>query len=127
MMETFKCNQCGICCEKYGHNLQADTEDIGRWYLLAIDPLVSDKVSDLASELLSYTQMGKVGMGVDLWISGKTYEEMNRCPYYRKTKKGNYCRLHKADPRLKPNVCSQYPVDKEQKERDKCEGEYIYD
>ncbi|NDU79953.1 MAG: hypothetical protein G3I11_01185 [Ferrovum sp.] len=55
----------------------------------------------------------------DFWVSPKTGEEANRCPWFRKVwnKQVFKCQIYN----VRPDACRNYPVDREQMQKDECE------
>lgn len=99
------CNQCGKCCLKYsaGSGLGSATEEeLELW-------------RENRPDILDYTDESLP----DLWISPRTGEETNRCPWLRKLplKEKYKCRIHD----LRPNTCHYYPINIDQMIRDGCE------
>ena len=109
--DGFECKQCGHCCtlsDAYqGSASEADVkmwEDNDRWDIL-------DWVSTI------YGKNGEVFCH-DIWISPTTHDWVNRCPWLRKLpNKDKYiCRIHD----MKPELCRNYPLDKEHAEKTSC-------
>lgn len=99
-----ECKRCGKCCLKYsnGSGLGCATkQDMSRW----VD----------RPDILVYADPSLP----DLWVSPKTGEETNRCPWLRKdrTKNTYTCRIHN----VRPDVCRAYPINKGQMVNDGCE------
>lgn len=94
------CTQCGKCCEKYGHSLQATAADIEQWRRKA--PWILDYVDE---------DLG------DLWINPVTRDEVYRCPWIGSAQGKAVCRIYEH----RPAVCRNYPVDIEQMRKDDCE------
>ena len=88
------CIQCGRCCMNM-HGT-ADHEDIERW---EDRPDIMNTVEVFDNSF------------ADLWFSKITGEEATRCPWLRKVRgKDIYkCTIHD----VKPNVCRNFPINKE--------------
>ncbi|MCK4488067.1 MAG: hypothetical protein KAU38_15080, partial [Desulfobacterales bacterium] len=56
----------------------------------------------------------------DIWISPRTGDDVNRCPWLRKLPKRNkyICRIHD----VKPEHCRKYPQSKKHAEETGCKG-----
>ena len=89
-MEKFECVQCGHCCLDHENRY-----DILEW----VDTFASLN---------------------DVWISPKTGEPVNRCPWLRKlSKKDKYiCRIHET----KPEHCRNFPKSKRHALESGCKG-----
>lgn len=102
------CNGCGKCCFKYGATQipEAYDTDLENWR--AFRP---DLLNYIGSELAP-----------DLWfhpVTGREFDERDRCPWLRKRPgRDQYrCRIYS----VRPEPCAGYPVDVDQMIRDGCE------
>jgi len=97
-MEKFKCIQCGHCCLELPEAYQTSVPDydVKRWE------------REQRFDILEWVRA--FGYGNDIWISPKTDEDVNRCPWLRKLPKQNkyICRIHET----KPEHCRNFPKSK---------------
>jgi Fe-S-cluster containining protein len=106
------CTQCGKCCLLHagdpGNEQSTNTglgmatdEDLARW---------RDR-----PDIMRFIDPGLP----DLWVSPRTGEDTERCPWLRKLPRQHKykCRIYD----VRPNACRGYPVDIEQMVRDGCE------
>jgi Fe-S-cluster containining protein len=97
-MEKFECVQCGHCCLDLSDAFQTSVpdSDVIRWE--------SENRYDILECVDSFAGLN------DIWISPKTGEPVNRCPWLRKLpKKDKYiCRIHET----KPEHCKNFPKSK---------------
>jgi Fe-S-cluster containining protein len=102
--QDFKCLQCGHCCLNLAicTTGKATPEDIARWE--------NEKRYDILRGV-SIFHYGEEGNWGDLWINPDTGEDANRCPFLRKIRNQNKYKYLIQD--TKPEVCRQYPCDKE--------------
>jgi len=107
-MEKFECIQCGHCCLNLSDAYQTSVpdSDVERWKCeQRLDILVwVDTFADIN----------------DIWISPKTGEYVNRCPWLRKLPKQNkyICRIHET----KPEHCRNFPKSKRHALEKGCKG-----
>ena len=91
-MEKFKCVQCGHCCLDLSGAYQTSVpdSDVTRWE--------SEQRFDILEWVISF------GGTNEIWISPKTGEYVNRCPWLRKLPKQNkyICRIHGDKARTLP-------------------------
>jgi Fe-S-cluster containining protein len=103
-MDKFKCVHCGNCCTNLSdaHCTDCHPEDYIRWE------------GEERNDILAWISFG------DLWISPKTGEDVDRCPWFRKKRNKNtyYCRIHET----KPRHCREYPKFKRHALLTSCQG-----
>jgi len=110
-MSEFKCKQCGNCCLNLGVSTtgRASAEDISRWE------------SEGRHDILKWVSIFDYGGGIkygDLWINPKTGDDASRCPFLRKNQNKYRCLIQDT----KPEICRQYPKDKEFALETGCSG-----
>ena len=97
-MEKFECIQCGHCCLELSGAIQTSVpdSDVKRWKC--------EQRFDIQVWVGTFADMN------DIWISPKTGEYVNRCPWLRKLPKQNkyICRIHET----KPEHCRNFPKSK---------------
>ena len=97
-MEKFKCVQCGHCCFELSGAYQTSVpdSDVKRWR--------REQRFDILEWVGPFEGMDEI------WISPKTGEYVNRCPWLRKLPKQNkyICRIHET----KPEHCRNFPKSK---------------
>ena len=109
----FVCRQCGQCCLNLGDAFTtcATDEDVRRWeaagrydILAWVDPIA----------------VGGDQYVFDIWVSPRTGEDVNRCPWLRKVRgEDRYvCRIHD----LKPDHCRRYPTSRRHAAETGCPG-----
>ncbi|MBW2369293.1 MAG: YkgJ family cysteine cluster protein [Deltaproteobacteria bacterium] len=107
-MEKFKCVQCGRCCLELPDAYQTSVSDydVKRWK--------RENRSDILEWVDSFMGLN------DIWISPKTGEPVNRCPWLRKLPKKNkyICRIHET----KPEHCRNFPKSKRHALENGCNG-----
>jgi Fe-S-cluster containining protein len=107
-MEKFRCVQCGHCCLDLSGAYQTSVpdSDLTRWE--------SEQRFDILEWVVSFGGMNEI------WISPKTGEYVNRCPWLRKLpKQSKYiCRIHET----KPEHCRNYPKSKRHALDTGCKG-----
>ena len=107
-MEKFECVQCGHCCLDLSDAYQASVPetDVLRWK--------SENRYDILEWVDTFAGLN------DIWISPKTGEPVNRCPWLRKvSKKDKYiCRIHET----KPEHCRNFPKSKRHALENGCKG-----
>jgi Fe-S-cluster containining protein len=107
-MEKFKCVQCGHCCLDLSDAYQTSVpeSDIKRWR--------REQRFDILEWVGPFEGMDEI------WISPKTGEFVNRCPWLRKLpKKSEYiCRIHET----KPEKCRNFPNSKRHALDNGCKG-----
>ena len=107
-MEKFKCVQCGHCCLDLSDAYQTSVpeSDIKRWK--------REQRFDILEWVGPFEGMDEI------WISPKTGEYVNRCPWLRKLpKKSKYiCRIHET----KPEKCRKFPKSKRHALDNGCKG-----
>lgn len=111
--KDFKCKQCGNCCLKLydAFATSATEEDIRLW---------KEKERE---DILQWVDPIPVGDGYfvyDIWISPKTGEDVERCPWLRKLPNKNKYICHIHD--VKPKHCREYPRSKKHAEKTGCKG-----
>ena len=101
------CNGCGKCCVKY-------TEGAGGAGLGCATERDLERLRERPDVLAWIPHMPP-----DLWIHPATGEEAMRCPWLRKLLNRTVykCRIHD----VRPDICRNYPLDKEQMRNDGCE------
>ncbi len=107
-MEKFKCVQCGHCCLNLSDAYQTSVPetDIKRWE--------REQRFDILEWVGPFEGMDEI------WISPKTGEYANRCPWLRKLPKQNkyICRIHET----KPEKCREFPKSKRHALDNGCKG-----
>ncbi|MGD8891326.1 MAG: YkgJ family cysteine cluster protein [Desulfobacterales bacterium] len=107
-MEKFECIQCGHCCLNLSGAYQTSVpeSDIKRWK--------REQRFDILEWVGPFEGMDEI------WISPKTGEYVNRCPWLRKLPKQNkyICRIHEA----KPEHCRNFPKSKRHALDNGCKG-----
>ena len=107
-MEKFKCVQCGHCCLDLSDAFQTSVpdSDVNRWR--------SENRYDILEWVDTFAGFN------DIWISSKTSEPVNRCPWLRKLpNKDKYiCRIHVT----KPEHCRKFPKSKRHAIESGCKG-----
>ena len=107
-MEKFKCVQCGHCCLDLPDAYQTSVpeSDLKRWK--------HENRSDILKWVDTFGGLN------DIWISPKTGEPANRCPWLRKLPKKNkyICRIHDT----KPEHCRKFPRSKRHALENGCKG-----
>jgi Fe-S-cluster containining protein len=107
-MEKFKCVQCGHCCLDLSGAYQTSVpdSDVKRWK--------REQRFDILEWVGPFEGMDEI------WISPKTGEYVNRCPWLRKLpKKSKYiCRIHET----KPEHCRNFPKSKRHALDNGCKG-----
>jgi Fe-S-cluster containining protein len=107
-MEKFKCIQCGHCCLDLSGAYQTSVpdSDVTRWE--------SEQRFDILEWVISFGGINEI------WISPKTGEYVNRCPWLRKLPKQNkyICRIHGT----KPEHCRNFPKSKRHALDNDCKG-----
>lgn len=109
-MKDFNCLQCGKCCFHY-YDVGCPTFEEHE-YQRFLDAGRYDVI-----EMLSPIPIGEMTI-YDGWFRGD--RELDKCPWVRKLpNKNKYkCMIHEC----KPDVCANYPVDKEQALKIGCEA-----
>ncbi len=106
--KNFECKQCGNCClnliDAYGTSVS--DEDIDMWK--------REERFDILEWVITFGGMNEI------WISPKTGEYVNRCPWLRKLPKQNkyICRIHET----KPEHCRNFPKSKRHALDNGCKG-----
>jgi Fe-S-cluster containining protein len=107
-MENFECAQCGHCCLDLSDAYQSTVPDFDvlRWKC--------ENRSDILEWVDSFSGLN------DIWISPKTGEPVDRCPWLRKLPKKNeyICRIHET----KPEHCRNFPKSKRHALENGCKG-----
>jgi len=107
-MEKFECVQCGHCCLYLSDAYQASVpdSDVLRWE--------RENRYDILEWVDSFAGLN------DIWISPKTDESADRCPWLRKLPKKDkyFCRIHET----KPEHCRNYPKSKRHALENACKG-----
>jgi len=107
-MEKFKCVQCGHCCLNLSGAYQTSVPetDIKRWN--------REQRFDILEWVGPFEGMDEI------WISPRTGEYVNRCPWLRKLPKQNkyICRIHGT----KPEHCRDFPKSKRHALDNGCKG-----
>ena len=107
-MEKFNCIQCGHCCLDLSDAYQTSVPetDIKRWE--------REQRFDILEWVGPFEGMDEI------WISPKTGEYANRCPWLRKLPKQNkyICRIHET----KPEHCRKFPKSKRHALDNGCKG-----
>ena len=110
--EGFKCKQCGNCCLNLeASHTTAYEEDVQLWR------------KEERKDILDWIDPISLGNGIfiyDIWISPRTGEDVNRCPWLRKLPNKNkyICRIHD----VKPKRCRDYPKSRKHAEKTGCKG-----
>jgi Fe-S-cluster containining protein len=112
--KDFECKQCGNCCLNLldAFCTSVPEEDIELWEIEGREDILAWVVPLDVSD-------GEI-IGYDIWISPKTGEEVQRCPWLRRLpKKDKYiCRIHD----VKPRHCRAYPKSRKHAEETGCKG-----
>jgi Fe-S-cluster containining protein len=107
-MEKFKCVRCGHCCLDLSDAYQTSVPetDLKRWK--------REQRFDILEWVGPFEGMDEI------WISPKTGEYVNRCPWLRKLpRKSEYiCRIHET----KPEKCRNFPKSKRHALDNGCKG-----
>jgi Fe-S-cluster containining protein len=107
-MEKFECVQCGHCCLELPDAYQASVpdSDVLRWE--------QENRDDILEWVDTFASLN------DVWISPKTGEPVNRCPWLRKlpSKKLYICRIQDT----KPEHCKNFPKSKRHALENGCKG-----
>ncbi len=110
--DGFKCKQCGHCCLDLSDAFCTcvSEEDVQKW----VDEGRDDILQWVVPIVLEGEQI------YDIWISPRTGDDVERCPWLRKLPgKNRYiCRIHDA----KPEHCRIYPQSREHAEKTGCPG-----
>ncbi|WP_319575168.1 YkgJ family cysteine cluster protein [uncultured Desulfobacter sp.] len=108
MAQKFKCVQCGHCCINLSDAYQTSVPDfdVSRWQY--------EKRYDILEWVDSFAGLN------DVWISPKTHDSVDRCPWLRKLPgKDKYtCRIHET----KPIHCRDFPKSKRHALDSGCRG-----
>ena len=108
----FQCRRCGQCCLNLtdAFTACATEADVRRWEAAGRD------------DILAWVDPIPIGdqYVYDIWVSPKTGEDVDRCPWLRKVRGADryMCRIHD----LKPEHCRQYPKSKEHAAETGCPG-----
>ena len=101
------CTQCGKCCtnSNFMGSLSATAEDLERWR------------REERWDILAWC--GIIDDWADLWVSPRTGDEAERCPFVRKQRgKDKYdCLIYET----RPEVCREFPYHVEQMKFCGCE------
>jgi len=110
--ENFECKQCGCCCLKYGHELQATKKDLRLWR--------KKNRQDIIDRIKIVTVGDNKIVAINLWFNPKTGEQVSRCPWLQNNRrqKKYICRIYD----VRPEVCRKYPVSKNKALKDGCSG-----
>jgi Fe-S-cluster containining protein len=107
-MENFKCVQCGHCCLNLSGAYQTSVpeSDVKRWK--------REQQFDILEWVITFGDLNEI------WISPKTGEYVNRCPWLRKLPKQNkyICRIHDT----KPEHCRNFSKSKRHAKDNGCKG-----
>lgn len=111
-LKNFRCKQCGRCCLKYGHKLQATEKDLRLWRR-------KNKKDIIARAKIITVGDNKI-VAIDLWFNPKTGEQVSRCPWLQKLRNQEkyICRIYE----VRPEACREYPINKTQALKDGCSG-----
>lgn len=111
-VKNFRCKQCGWCCLKDGHELQATKEDLRLWQ--------KKNRKDILARVDIVTVNSNKIVAIDLWFNPKTGKQVSRCPWLqkRRNQKKYICRIYE----VRPEACRGYPVNKGQALKDSCRG-----
>ncbi len=116
--KEFQCKQCGQCCLNLydAYQTSATNEDIELWDTEGREDIL---------EWVSFIPVGKDESGkahyvYDIWISPRTGDYVDRCPWLRKLpRKDKYiCRIQE----VKPSVCRNFPISREHAGKNGCRG-----
>jgi hypothetical protein len=105
----FVCKQCGHCCKNMSGGFQhsVDSAQVAKW-------LREDR-----HDILQWVD--HLGGDIwDVWISPRTGDDVNRCPWLRKVRNQDkyVCKIHDT----KTWVCADFPADKEHAIASGCRG-----
>jgi Fe-S-cluster containining protein len=98
---SFTCQRCGRCCKEEWWLWEgaASIQDIAQWIATRrydildwVDPVVDPCTHEIV---------------FDIWISRKTHDDVNRCPWLRKKRGADLygCLIHD----VKPIACREWP------------------
>jgi len=113
--KAFNCTNCGKCCTHapYMGTMSAHEEDLQRWEEAG------------RQDILDTAYIFEWGEGedrtADLWMDPKTGDEVTSgiCPWVKQVDEDNWhCTIHE----VRPNVCRNYPVSREQRDSFGCPG-----
>lgn len=87
------CEQCGLCCERHGHEITISLSDLMRWR--------EEKREDILSFVRTIEYKDEI-FGIRNWIDSETGKKLDFCPFLMK----NFlCAIHDT----KPDHCRMYP------------------
>jgi len=111
--KNFKCKQCGQCCLNLNDAFQTTVsdEEVALWEIKG------------RLDILDWVDPIPIGEGYyvyDIWVSPKTGDDVDRCPWLRKLpNKDKYiCKIND----IKPEHCRNYPQSKEHANKTGCRG-----
>jgi len=124
--EQFKCAQCGSCClNSNAYYTNVTEEDIEMWVenerydiLDWVDPICFEYPLKKPFSWKNFRDHDIVCF--DIWISPKTGDDVDRCPWLRKIpNKNKYkCRIHD----VKPGFCRDFPDTVKRARKFHCKG-----
>jgi len=86
------CEQCGLCCERHGHEITLSLSDLERWHKQGRTDIL---------QFVKTIEYDSVIFGIRNWID-KTGKKLDFCPFLTK----NFsCAIHET----KPDHCRMYP------------------
>ena len=109
----FNCKQCGNCCLNLSGaiNVCATEEDIQLW---------EDNDRDDILDWVDAIHLSEDQVIYDIWVSPRTGDDVQRCPWLRKLPKQDkyICRIQD----MKPEHCRNYPLSREHADTTGCPG-----
>jgi Fe-S-cluster containining protein len=113
--KPFNCTNCGKCCTHapYTGTMSAHEEDLQRWEN-------ADR-QDILDTAFVFNWGVEEDRTADLWMDPKTGDEVTSgiCPWVKQVNEDTWhCTIYE----LRPNVCRNYPVDREQRDSFGCPG-----
>ena len=110
-LETYRCRQCGVCCQTLDYHNDVTCEDVARWNAQGrIDILKWVETRPRKEQTARYR----------IWVDPETGQLAKTCPFLRKnaTTHRLQCGIHDA----KPSICRQYPVSRKHATLTGCTG-----
>ena len=109
----FVCKQCGNCCQMFVDAYQGNPthEDVALWKKHGRDDILA---------WVDAHEYSNGKMTYDTWISPKTHDYVNRCPWLRKLPGQNKYKC--LIDSVKPELCRNYPKTRKHAMDDGCKG-----
>lgn len=110
-METYRCRQCGECCNRLIYNNECSEKDYRRWQRLGRE------------DILRWVQPVRRGNKVtayQIWVEPNTNRFAETCPWLVKMSDKNitFCKIQD----VKPDICRQYPGSRKHGLKTGCKG-----